>query len=312
MPSKKIACLAIASGVALCSAVSESSAAEYAFTTYPLGSLAFGAGITPPPGIYITDAVSFYTGLIGGNLDFGGRTFNAGVKADIFVEDMNILFVPKGKLLDGYFGASVSIPAAYVDYEAHASGPRGSVSAETQGTGVGDTILQAQLGWTIGDFSHTFHLFGVIPTGRYGTGFFPITGLNRPSLDVGWAFTWFDKATKLQFNGALGFMTSSENSETLYQTGNEFHFEWAIGYKFDNGLEIGIVGYDYRQTTGDSGQGALLGPFEGSVDAIGPGLTYTTKFGEIPVIINVRDYQEYDRQHRFQGNLSIASFTAAF
>jgi hypothetical protein len=24
-------------------------AAEYAFTTYPLGSLAFGAGITPPP-----------------------------------------------------------------------------------------------------------------------------------------------------------------------------------------------------------------------------------------------------------------------
>jgi hypothetical protein len=31
-------------------------AAGYAFTTYPLGSLAFGVGITPPPGAYVTDA----------------------------------------------------------------------------------------------------------------------------------------------------------------------------------------------------------------------------------------------------------------
>lgn len=31
-----------------------------------------------------------------------------------------------------------------------------------------------------------------------------------------------------------------------HKTGNEFHLEWAIGYKFDNGLEIGVVGYDYR------------------------------------------------------------------
>ncbi len=129
---------------------------------------------------------------------------------------------------------------------------------------------------------------------------------------MGWAFTWFDKTTKLQFNGAVGYMTSKENYDTQYQTGDEFHFEWAAGYKFDNGLEIGIVGYDYRQITGDSGQGALLGPFKGSVDALGPGLTYSTKFGEIPVTFSARDYEEYNTAHRFQGNLSIGTFTAAF
>ena len=98
-----------------------------------------------------------------------------------------------------------------------------------------------------------------------------MTGFNRPSPGVGWAFTWFDKLSKIQFSGALGFMTSWENEATNYQIGDEFHAEWAIGYMFDNGLEIGAVGYDYRQVSEDSGRGAVLGPFIGALDAAGPG-----------------------------------------
>ena len=259
MLAKKMA--SIASAVALCFAVSEGNAAEYAFTSYPLGVLAFGAGITPPPGIYVTDAISFYSGNVGGNFDFGGRTFNAGVKADIFLDSTNILLVPQGKLLDGYFGASVTVPAGYVKYDASASGVRGTASSETSGGGWGDMSMQFQLGWDGESFSHTVYLLGVIPTGRYDTGFYPIIGLNRPSLDLGWAFTYFDKNSKLQFNGAVGFMTSMENDATQYQTGNEFHAEWAIGYKFDNGLLIGAVGYDYRQVTGELRSGRYSRPF---------------------------------------------------
>ena len=159
-------------------------------------------------------------------------------------------------------------------------GSRGTITSETSGGGWGDMNLQFQLGWDGESFSHTVYLLGVIPTGRYDTGFYPIIGLNRPSLDLGWAFTYFDKNSKLQINGAVGFMASMENYATQYQTGNEFHAEWAIGYKFDNGLLIGVVGYDYRQLTGDSGPGALLGPFESLGDAVGPGLSYSTLIGE--------------------------------
>ena len=88
--------------------------------------LAFGAGITPPPGTYVTNAISFYSGNIGGTFDFGGRTFNAGVKADIFLDSTNILLVPQGKFLDGNFGASVTVPAGYVKYDASASGALGA------------------------------------------------------------------------------------------------------------------------------------------------------------------------------------------
>ncbi|WP_245445151.1 transporter [Pseudaminobacter soli (ex Li et al. 2025)] len=35
-------------------------------------------------------------------------------------------------------------------------------------------------------------------------------------------------------------------------------------------LQLGVVGYAYQQLSGDSGQGAVLGPFESRVFGIGP------------------------------------------
>jgi hypothetical protein len=288
-------------------------AAEYAFTTYPLGSYAFDAGVTPPPGIYVTDSLSYLAVSIGGNIQLGGLVFDAGAKAQFFVEEVSILTVPETKVLDGYLGVLVSVPVAHMNLEATTTGPLGNtISNSTEGWGLGDMALQVQLGWDREDFSHSFHILGVIPTGRYAPGFYPITGFNRPSLDIGWAFTWFEKNTKLQFNGAIGFMTSLENNETQIQTGDEFHAEWAVGYKFDNGLILGVAGYDYRQVTGDSGTGDLLGSFMGTVDAVGPALSYSTIIGKTPVTISVRDYEQYNWKNFLHGNVSIASFTAAF
>lgn len=290
-----------------------SHAAEYAFTTYPLGSFAFDAGVTPPAGTYVTDSISYFTGSIGGNIDIGGDVFNGGAKGQIFSEGVSILVVPETKVLDGNLGLLVSVPVSHISLEANTTGPLGNtVNRSTEGWGLGDTTVALQLGWTLGDFSHTFHVLGVIPTGRYRRGFYPLTGFNRPTLDVGWAFTYFEKNSKLQFNGAIGFTTSWENEATQYQTGDEFHAEWAIGYKFDNGLILGVAGYDYRQITGDSGRGAHLGSFIGTEDAVGPALSYSTVIGETPVTISIRDYEQYNWKNFFHGNVSLASFTAAF
>jgi len=143
-------------------------------------------------------------------------------------------------------------------------------------------------------FSHLVYFQAVAPTGRWDPGFSPIVGLHRPSIDVGWAFTWEHKPTKLQFNGSAGLSFNFENTETNYTTGNEFHFEWAIGREIATGLVIGVVGYDYRQLTGDSGSGATLGPLKGSVDAIGAGLTYTTLVNKTPLVLGLRHYHEYN------------------
>ena len=120
------------------------------------------------------------------------------------------------------------------------------------------------------------------------------------------------KATKLQFNGAAGFTFNFENTATDYQSGNEFHFEWAVGRELCPGFVFGIVGYDYRQLTADSGSGDLLGAFKGSVDAIGPGLSYTTLVDQKPFIFNLRYYREFNAENRFEGDFTIASATMRF
>jgi hypothetical protein len=168
---------------------------------------------------------------------------------------------------------------------------------------------RAQLGWKQGDFSHLIYVQAVAPTGRWQPGFTPIIGLHRPGIDTGWAFTWEHKPSKLQFNGTAGVTFNFENTATDYKTGDEFHFEWAIGREIATGLVLGIVGYDYRQITGDTGSGATLGPFKGRVDAIGAGLSYTTLINKSPLVLNLRHYQEFNAENRWEGNSTLASAT---
>jgi hypothetical protein len=101
-----------------------------------------------------------------------------------------------------------------------------------------------------------------------------------------------------------------ENTATDYQSGTDFHAEWAVGREICTGLVFGVVGYDYRQLTGDSGSGAVLGPLEGSVDAIG--LTYTTVVDKALIILNARYYRDFNAVNRWEGSTSIASGTIRY
>lgn len=287
-------------------------ATETGFSTYGLGGYAFGAGATPPPGTYISTAVGFYTGRIEGNVTIGRLVFDIGMKVDFLSVGLNGLYVREEKFLGGLLGFSVTAPVGHVDLEATASVGPLTGRRTTDGGGLGDVVPKLQLGWHHGDFSHTAYVQGVAPTGRYDPSFAPNIGLHRPGIDTGWAFTWVDKSTKLQLNGALGVTFNFENDETNYKSGDEFHFEWAIGREFAPGLVLGVVGYDYRQLTGDSGSGAVLGPFKGSVDAVGAGLSYTTLLGTTPLILNARHYQEFNAERRFEGSTSIVSATIRY
>ena len=251
-----VACLLLGTGP-------EAQAAEYGLTTYALGQNGFGAGITPPAGTYVSTLAGIYSGRIGGTLDFGGVTLGAGAHLDFFTAGINGLYVFDRKVLGGNLAVSATIPVGYMNLDAMVTVGPLSGQRSTEGGGLGDIVPKVQLGWTQGDFSHTVYLQTVTPTGRYETGFNPIIGLHRPGIDTGWAFTWTDKANKLQFNGAAGVTFNFENTETDYKTGNEFHFEWAVGRELLPGLIFGLVGYDYRQLTGDFGQRRPPRPVQG-------------------------------------------------
>ena len=275
---------------------SRADAAEAGFSTYGLGGSAFDAGVTPPPGTYLTFVSGYYEAKIGGDVTLGGITLNVGSKVDFFQSALNGLYVPDQKILGGNLGLSVTVPVGHIDLNASVTGPLGNTFRdETSGWGLGDITTRVQLGWQQGDFAHTAYLQAVAPSGRYKVRFEPDIGLNRPGIDTGWAFTWTEKTSKLQFNGTFGVTFNFDNAATDYESGTDFHFEWAIGHELCSGLVVGVAGYDYRQLTGNSGSGPRLGPFEGSVDAIGPALTYTTLVGTTPLILSARHYQDQRR-----------------
>jgi hypothetical protein len=310
MRMRQLLSQAVVAGCLLAVAAAEARAAEYAFSTYGLGGNAFGAGVTPPPGTYVTTVTGSYSGRIGTSVDFGGVVIDAGAKVQFFSSGLNVLYVPERKLFGGNLGLSVTVPVGHNDTGATISVGPLTGSRDVDGWGLGDIVSKAQLGWQRGDFSHTLYVQVVAPTGHWDPGFSPIIGLHRPGIDMGWAFTWADKATKLQVNGAAGFTFNFENTATNYKSGNEFHFEWAIGREVAPGLVIGVVGYDYRQLTSDSG--SALGPFKGRVDAIGPGLSYTTVIGTTPFVFNLRHYHEFNADNRWEGSTTIASSTIRF
>jgi hypothetical protein len=115
--------LALAAGGMLIVSGMQSDATEYAFSTYDLGSAAFGAGVTPPPGTYVTEATSFYSANIGATVSFGGITLNPGARVDAFAAATNILYVPQRKVLGGNLGLAVTLPVGHVDIEATLGGP---------------------------------------------------------------------------------------------------------------------------------------------------------------------------------------------
>jgi hypothetical protein len=283
---------------------SPAGAAESGFSAYGLGTSAFSAGETPPPGTYVSAGVAAIRGDINGALTFGGIEIDVAMQIKEFISpSANLLYVPKQTFLGGRAGFSMTVPFGFVDIAAQATGPLGNtVELATHGWGLGDMVPRLQLGWDNGDFHHSIYIQGLLPTGRYEVGFNPNIGLNRPAIDFGWGFTYIEPTSKLQLNGTFGLTTSFENQATDYDTGDEFHFEWAVGKDFGHGVVLGVVGYDYRQLSDDTGAGvpAILNGFKGEVDAVGPGLTYATSGRQDPVHPQCAPLRGVQRQEPFR------------
>jgi hypothetical protein len=152
-------------GLSLLAAASvDARAAEYALGTYGLGGNAFGAGVTPPAGTYVTTAYSYYTATIGTTVNFDTVTLNAGARIQAFTSALNLLYVPERKLFGGNLGLSVTIPVSHVDYLAGIGIGSFAATQEVAGWGLGDIVPRAELGWQHGEFAHLVYLQVVTPT----------------------------------------------------------------------------------------------------------------------------------------------------
>jgi hypothetical protein len=128
---------------------------------------------------------------------------------------------------------------------------------------MGDSFLSPIiLGWHSGNLHASTGLLIYIPTGDYEIHTLSV-GKNTWAFMPQAALTWFDPKSGWDLSGAMTLVFSTKNDATDYQSGDIFHFDWAIGKHF-GAWEIGVQGNVMAQFTGDSGSGAKLGSFEAS------------------------------------------------
>ncbi|MGE5181796.1 MAG: transporter [Acidobacteriota bacterium] len=184
------------------------------------------------------------------------------------------------------------------------TGPRGREVALGRSdaiTGGTDLYPTGTLKWQRG--VHNFMTYGMIgiPTGAYDVNRLANISTHHWSIDAGGGYTYFDPSKRREFSVVAGLTYNFENPATDYRNGVDGHVEWAASHFFSEQLHAGVAGYFYRQLSGDSGPGAVLGDFKSRTNGIGPQVGYFFPVGGGKGYVNLKGYWEFDAAHRPEG-----------
>ncbi len=269
---------------------------------YPNGAENFLAGALPPPGNYFINYLGYYQGDYRDNN--GDKV--PGLKVNATFDALRYIYVSNYKLFGGDWGMHAIVPFVYQNMDTPFPGiGDGSVF------GLGDITLDPIIiGWHFPpDWHITVGLDINLPTGKYSsTDPTDSIGANYYSFEPIFAFTYlnqggFEVSAKLMYN------IKTENNDTNYQSGDEFHMDYLIGQHFGP-WAVGLGGYYLKQTEDDKQNGQTVDPDgnRGQVFAFGPAVKYDYKGMSF---IGTWDH-ETDVKNRFQGNKFYFKFITAF
>ncbi|RST87406.1 transporter [Aquibium carbonis] len=297
--------LSIAEGAALAVVLcaSPALAAEGGSSFYLLGSKTTMGGYLPPVGVYGVVQNYFYTGSADIDFETAGVSLSGGIDADAYVALPTVLWVTGAEVFGGNLAFTLTTPLGGKRLNVGVLTGNGvELDAERDNFAFGDPVLGATVGWHEGNFHYTIGSLINVPIGQWELGNPINMGFNRWMVDTTAAVTYLNPQTGLELSGAFGITYNFENPDTNYKSGTELHFEAAVMQHFSHTFSLGVNGYAYKQITGDSGSGAVLGDFKGQVLAIGPALDYTFLLGKTPVTTNFRYFYEFNVENRLQGH----------
>lgn len=284
---------------------------------YPNGAEDFAVGALPPPGTYLVN----YMILAQKNSlrDNSGNGLPADFNASVFAEVPRLIYVSPFSLFGASLAAHVFVPfySADVTSSSTAIPP---LNFDKNDKGVGDIIFSPLVfGWHFGPELHAvFALDMWAPTGNYDKNNLATQILSKnhwtfePVLAVSYLKEGFDASLKLMYD----FNTS--NDDYLHPAGitgkldpgQEFHFDWALGYGLKNGLSGGLIGYNFWQTTDDEFNGAKVTDSRSQVGGIGVGIKYWPKMG--PFSMTFKQYWEYGAKNIATGPQTQFKISYAF
>lgn len=228
--------------------------------------------------------------------------------------DANLgLFIPSYTFATPVFGGQAAValvvPVGRNSTSANATltgalGPVGftrSAGVTDAVSGFGDLIPQASLRWNFGVHNVMTYMTGNIPVGAYDPTRLANLGIGHGAIDGGAGYTYLNPQTGREFSGVAGFTYNLKNGDTDYQSGVDFHFDWAASQFLSKQFLIGVVGYAYQQVSGDSGSGDRVGSFKSRVFGIGPQMGFLFPVGDHQGYLNVKGYGEFGAENRPEG-----------
>jgi hypothetical protein len=262
---------------------------------YPNGAEDFMSGALPPPGTYFLAYSNFYSA--NHFKDNQGNNYSAGPLADVdinvWANVFRLLHVTDIKILGGSYAFHAFVPLVNMDFKF--GDPYGSLGKSR--FGLGDIIVDPFiLAWHSKYFHWVAGLDIFLPTGKYDKEDEPINLGNNiytfePIFAVSYLNGPWDVSFKFMYDistdnnnyaispyeaGAMGNPNVTGQTGTL-SPGQEFHFDYALGYSPVPEWTLGINGYFYQQTTDDQINGDRVSDMKGSVLAAGPAIKYNYK-----------------------------------
>ncbi|MGD0277511.1 MAG: transporter [Syntrophales bacterium] len=267
---------------------------------YANGSEDFMTGVLPPPGTYFINYLNYYTASRFN--DGGGNSMLSNFSVDVVADVLRLVHVTNYKILGADWAFHALLPM--VDQKV-----RMPFAQNDSRTGLGNLVIDPLiLGW----HWKNFHVIAgpdiIIPTGTYDKDELANPGRNYWTFEPVVAVTFLSDEG-IELSGKFMYDFNTKNQDTNYLSGQEFHFDYTVGYHIKK-WAFGLGGYYYQQTTDDELNGTKVGDdgFKGKVFALGPQVSYDYK----NMSLTFKWQPERDAENRPEGNNLWFKFMYAF
>lgn len=225
---------------------------------YVPGQWGLNAGVIPDPGITVANLTINYSGNQL-NDSKGNQLPNVTGTYSFWVSENLVYFVPKHKILGGYYMPYAVVPVANGSLDADFVGT--DLNLDGGGAGLADVYIQpVNIGW---HFKHADFNAGygfVAPVGRFTPGATNNVGSGYWGNDITTNTTaYLTKNKGTSANLATIWEIHGQKDGTDITPGQAFTIEWGIGQvlplkkNFSQLLQFGLIGYDQWQVTSNQG-----------------------------------------------------------
>ena len=271
----------------------------------------FGTGILPPPGVVLRNDLYFYSGTERSQVPQGQVTAHLKTVTDILGLTVSTPYEFLGaRYAFSVRGAWSSLSA---DQTLAPPAPRPAIVREGRLDALNDVVISPLvLGWQAGNLHWIFSVPVRLPVGAYDKNRVINAGRNVYSAMPEVSVTYRDAKAGWEVSGAALYVTSTNNTDTNYKSGDIVHIDFAAGKMITPQLKLGVVGYYAQQVSDDSGTGAIYGDRRMRILGVGPALSFSFVANGVPMTLVAKYYREFDAQNTTQGDAGMVSLRTRF